>query len=244
MSGTHFEQMADAYAAARPPYPAALYDALVAEGAAGPGVRALEVGAGSGLATAELVRRGTDIVALEPGARLAALLREAVPGTEVLVSRLEDAVFPRAGFDAVVAATAMHWVDLDAVLPTLHDALRPGGRLAVWRNVFGDDAVRTAFRDRVGEIVARRRGPDDAPAREARPTMAELGAGGWFEPVRTERWRWSVELTGGQVRGLFRTFSDWTADEAEEAGAAADELGGRVTEHYRSVLHLLRRRDR
>jgi hypothetical protein len=28
-------------------------------------------------------------------------------------------------------------------------------------------------------------------------------------------------------------------DIAEVAGAAVDELGGRVTEHYQSVLHLL-----
>ena len=71
--------------------------------------------------------------------------------------------------------------------------------------------------------------------------MTELAADGMFEPVRTERWRWSLELTTDQVTRLFRTFSNWTEQEVVAVGTAAEECGGRVTEHYQSVLHLLRR---
>ena len=71
--------------------------------------------------------------------------------------------------------------------------------------------------------------------------MDELTAGGWFEPVQTERWRWTIDLTTDQVRRLFRTFSDWTDREVEAAADAADTCGGVVTEHYQSMLHLLRR---
>jgi len=45
------------------------------------------------------------------------------------------------------------------------------------------------------------------------------------------------------VRSLFRTFSDWSEAEVDAAGRVAEELGGVVTEHYRSVLHLLTRRS-
>jgi hypothetical protein len=48
-------------------------------------------------------------------------------------------------------------------------------------------------------------------------------------------------MTTDQVARLFRTFSDWTDDEVEAVRAAADACGGVVTEHYRSVMHLLRR---
>ena len=75
------------------------------------------------------------------------------------------------------------------------------------------------------------------------PTMSELVAGGWFESVRTETWSWAVDLSTDQVRRLFTTFSSWTAAEADAAAQAADDLGGRVTEQYRSVLHLLRSRE-
>lgn len=69
--------------------------------------------------------------------------------------------------------------------------------------------------------------------------MAELSAGGYFEPARSEHWRWSLELTTDQVTRLFRTFSDWTDEEVRLVAAAADACGGLVTEHYQSVLHVL-----
>ena len=201
----------------------------------------LEIGAGSGLATAELLSRGSEVVALEPGLQLAALIDNAGSGVEVLPSRLEDAELADADFDSVVAATAMHWVDLSVGLPKIHRTLRPGGWLAVWRNVFGDDSEETQFRQRVNEIVAKRHQPDVGRSRDQRATMEELAAGGWFEPVRTEHWRWSLDLSAKQIGLLFKTFSNWTTAEATAAEAAAEDLGGHVTEHYQSVLHLLRR---
>ena len=233
--------MADDYAIARPPYPPVLFDRLRARGVIGPGLRVLEVGAGAGLATRTLVAAGSHVVALEPGSRLATLVRRDVPDASVIVGRLEDAQLPDGSFDSVVAATSLHWVDLSIGLPRLHAALRSTGWLAVWRNIFGDDEVQTEFRDRLKDIEARRETGDRSVARpEDRPTMAELTSGAWFQAVETERWRWTIDLTTEQVRRLFRTFSDWTDPEVEAATRAADECGGVVTEHYQSVLHLLR----
>src|SRR5436190_17398227 len=132
MSWTHFEQMANEYVSARPRYPDAVYEVLVAERVIGPGRQVLEVGAGSGLATLELVSSGSEVVALEPGQDLAALLKRRVPGVSVLQGRLEDVALPDAGFDSAVAATSLHWVDLSVGLPRLHASLRPGGALAVF----------------------------------------------------------------------------------------------------------------
>jgi hypothetical protein len=145
----------------------------------------------------------------------------------------------------VIAATSMHWVDLSISLPKIHAALRPDGWLAVWRTIFGDDSIDTGFRSQVQLIVAQRTSRDKRPPRApGGPSMEELAAGGWFEPVRSQHWRWSIDLSTDEVRRLFRTFSDWSSAEAEAAAQAADELGGRVTEHYQSVLHLLRRTSR
>lgn len=207
----------------------------------GPGRRILEVGAGSGLATQEFVASGSDVVALEPGERLALLLEQRVPGACVVRGRLEDVALAQAGFDSVVAAASLHWVDLSVGLPRLHASLRSGGSLAVFRNIFGDDSIETEFRDRVSQIVARRGAGSGGIRSEQRPTMLELATDGWFRAVRTEQWKWTVELTTEQVTRLFRTFSDWTEPEVRARRAAADACGGCVTEHYQSVLHLLRR---
>lgn len=237
----HFNEMGTEYAEAPPPYPDVVIDLLQAEGVIGPGIRVLKIGAGSALTTAAIVGRGSEVVVLEPGSQLATLIRFTAPRVEGIASRLEDAELADADFDSVVAATSMHWADLSVGLARIHHTLRPGGRLAVWHTEFIDDSVATEFRRRVAEIVARRERPETGPGRDHRPTMAELAAGGRFEPVRTEDWRWSMDLSALQVGLLFRTFSDWTAAEAAAAAAAAEELGGEVTEHYRSVLHLLRR---
>ncbi len=128
-------------------------------------------------------------------------------------------------------------------LPLLHEAIRPAGFLAVCRHLFGDDSVSTPFRDRVQEIVDRRGSEPERPSRpDARPTMGELVEEGWFEAVHSEEWPWSIDLRSEEVRRLFRTFSDWRDHEVEEAVRAADACGGVVTEHYRTSLHVARRR--
>src|SRR5262249_21704377 len=104
---------------------------------------------------------------------------------------------------------------------------------------FGDDTVDTAFRDHVDRIVAARGPNAGQDSLEWRPTMSELTAGGYFRHVRSDRWRWTVDLTTDQVTRLFRTFSGWTDAEVDAVRAAADTCGGVVTEHYQSVLHLL-----
>ena len=238
----HFDCMASDYAHARPPYPAGIYEALTRAGVIGEGVRVLEIGAGTGLATREILAAGCHVVALEPGPQLAALLRRAAPRARVIEATLEDSDLADSSFDSVVAATAMHWVDLERGLPSVHAALRPGGLLAVWRTIFGDDSYPTPFRTKMADIVAARgasapRRPDD------NPSMAQLAAGGWFTPLRSLSWRWSIDLTSEQIRRLFATFSDWTVEEVAAAGEAVDELGGWVTEHYQSLLHMLRRAE-
>lgn len=247
VANMHFERMADEYALARPPYPRELYGTLVRLGVVGEGTRVLEVGAGSGLATADLVALGAHVTALEPGQRLATLLRERVPEATVHVTTLEAADLQETAYDSAVAATALHWVDLDAGLPILHRALRPGGHLAVWRTVFGDrEAPRSRFREEVDAIVARRpaasepTAPEPTVSRDDRPTVEELTAGGWFTHVDTSTWRWGLDLSTRQVHRLFSTFSNWTAAEVDAAAEAADRCGGTVAERCVSVLHELK----
>jgi SAM-dependent methyltransferase len=240
----HFDTHADVYDRARPPYPDALWRRLAP--LLGPGVRVVELGAGSGLATGPLLTTGAAVTAVEPGPALAARLRARHPSAVVLPVTAEAAQLPAAAFDLAAVATAVHWLDLDVVLPKLHTALVPGGHLAVWRNAFGDpQAAPTPFRRRVAQITARR----DAVARpgpgelETARWARELSRTGHFSVLDVQEFRWTVELTGAQVHDLFTTFSTWSAAEAADAAAAVDELGGTVREHYLTPLILLRRND-
>lgn len=82
--------LAAVYGSARPAYPGLLYETLEQQGVIGHGRHVLEIGAGSGEATGELVRRGSAVVAAEPGAELAALLQRACPDVNVAAARVED----------------------------------------------------------------------------------------------------------------------------------------------------------
>ena len=88
-----FAEDAERYDRARPGYPAAMYDDLVAMTGIGPGSRVLEIGCGTGQATVPLARLGCQIVAVELGAELAELARRnlaAFPDVEVVTAAFES----------------------------------------------------------------------------------------------------------------------------------------------------------
>jgi SAM-dependent methyltransferase len=239
----HFESLADEYDAARPPYPVALWDEIRRLGVLQAGHRALDVGAGSGQATGPLIAAGLEVTAVEPGTRLAGHIRDAYPAATVLGGRAEDVELSPASFDLVVVATAIHWLDVDVVLPKLRRALTSDGMLLVWRTVFGDPrAAATPFRERVQRIVAERRGSRATAwdAEDGDATARVLGSSGLFAVDSVSTFRWSTELDAPSVRRLFATFSDWSPEEVQRAAVAVEELGGTVLEHYLSWLIVLR----
>jgi SAM-dependent methyltransferase len=242
----HFEAHADEYARARPPYPAALWERLRELGLLKPGLRALDLGAGTGQATGPLLAAGLSVTAVEPGPQLASQLQASHPRASVIVARAEDLDLPSHSFDIAVAATSIHWMDLDVVLPMVHRLLTPKGKFAVWRNVFGDASVPTPFRARVAEIVGNRTTPRRAGvhAEDVAATRAELTRSGLFSVDDVSTYRWSIEMDADQVRRLFSTFSDWGPSDVARAVEAVRELGGRVVEHYQSWLIVLGLRRR
>lgn len=238
----HFDRLASGYDDARPPYPAALWARAAELGALRPGLRGLDLGAGSGQATRVLLAAGLTVTAVEPGPHLAAELRRRHPEVEVLQTTAEAAPLPAGGVDVAVAATSIHWMDTTVLVPRLHRALAPDGLLLVLRNVFGDEDVPvTPFRERVAEVVARRAAPRARHGlQDLARTETDLTASGLLTTVSVDEVRWSVDLDARRVRALFATFSDWTPAEVEEVADAVEVLGGSVTEHYRSWMLTLR----
>ena len=240
----HFEEHAGVYDRGRPPYPPALWARLSGAGLLEPGTRVVELGAGTGQATGPMLQAGARVTAVEPGPALAERLRRTWPAAQVRVGTAESVSLPPAAFDLAVAATAVHWFDLDVVLPKLHRALVPAGHVAVWRTVFGDpSAPVTAFRERVAAIAAARQAPPrpGPGAGDVRAWADRLTAGGHFVATHVEEFPWTIELDTDGVRDLFTTFSDWRDDEVQQAARAVDDLGGRVLEHYVTPLVVLER---
>ena len=127
-----FGEIAEQYDAYRPSYPDELFDTIIEFAGLRAGDRALEIGAGTGKATAGFVARGLDVHALEPSAEMAAVLR--AKGVEVDETLFESWHAPAEGFPLAYAAQSWHWVSGDDRFERVANALAPGGAVAFFWN--------------------------------------------------------------------------------------------------------------
>lgn len=205
------------YDAARPEYPAWIYRRLTQIGALRPGCAALEIGAGTGLATRRLLQHGADpLTIIEPdprfGPMLEALAHTSGADCRLLQHSFEAADLARAQFDLVVAATAFHWIDQTAGLRKAAHLLRRGGWIALWWNVFQKpgkpDAFHAATRALLSRLAVSPSGrPDELPfALDRRARESDLRAAG-FTGVAYFDSRWTLHLDSAEIGPLYEGFS-------------------------------------
>lgn len=253
-----FDGVADDYDAARPRYPSALFDDLEALGALRPSAHVLEVGAGSGQATADLADRAGRVTAVELGPNLAGLARRhfaATASVEIVEGDALELALPAGGFDLVASGTAWHWLPTDRAVPWAHERLVPGGWLATWWHVFGDDRGRPdPFGDAVSPLLDRlfpSRASSSGPfALDRQARVAELTAGDRFGSVTERRYEWEGRHDADELRRLWSTWStdhELRAAEHLEVLDAVEHLARNdfddlVVRPYVTVLYAARRR--
>ena len=161
MSAGHLDRAAAGFAAgelyerARPHYPADAVDHLCASLGVGPGRRVLDLAAGTGKLTRELVARGAAVTAVEPTEGMREQLTAALPGIVALAGTAERIPLGDAAVDAVTVAQAFHWFDGPDAVREIHRVLIPGGALGLMWNVM-DQTV--PWVERLQEAIHRRRG--------------------------------------------------------------------------------------
>jgi SAM-dependent methyltransferase len=242
----------------RPGYPAAAFDELAAFGELRDGSRVLEIGCGTGQATLPLAQRGYTVVAVELGHEMALLARRKLAefrSVEVVVSNFETWPLPRQPFDAIVSATAFHWLDPAVRIARTAAALRPGGTLAIvsTHHIAGGDA---AFFDEV-QPCYERWDPTTPPGlrlqtpAEIPTAFPELDDSGLYESPRVHRFVWTLLYSTADYRDLLLTYSGHRDMESPNRTGLLDcitsliDAGyrGRITKQYMTELHLVRRRS-
>ena len=129
-----FGAVAADYDRGRPSYPDSVLDRLAAVAGLGPGTDVLDLAAGTGKLTRQLVAAGASVVAVEPSAGMRERLVAAMPGVRVLDGTAEDIPLPDASVDLVTVAQAFQWFRTTDALDEIHRVLRPGGWLALMWN--------------------------------------------------------------------------------------------------------------
>ena len=241
----------------RPGYPPELFDELAELAALQPGSRVLEIGLGTGQATVPLAERGYEIVGVELGADLAAIARRNLagyPSVSVVVAAFEDWPLPAQPFDAVLAATAFHWLDAETRVAKAADALKSDGALATVKteHVAGGSE---SFFAKVQECYERW-DPATPPGLRLQPSeeiprdSEEIDRSGRFGPVSFRRYERDLAYSTEAYLDLLRTYSGHRALEpdAREAllgciGELIDSrYGGSILKRYLFELCVARRR--
>jgi len=180
MSDLHarsFGGVADAYDRGRPTYPR---DAAVWLTGEQP-TTVLELGAGTGKLTRQLVGLGHDVHATDPDEAMLAVLRRDLPDVRATVGGAEEIAAPDASYDVVVSAQAFHWFDLDRALPEIARVLKPGGRLAL---VWNERDERIPWVRKLGRIIGTQEHDTD-------PTgpVSTCGHFGFVEDATFKHWQ-------------------------------------------------------
>jgi MOSC domain-containing protein YiiM len=130
-----FAAGADAYERGRPDYAHDAIDALVRELGIGPGKRVLDLAAGTGKLTRQLVGTGAELVAVEPIAEMRAKLVAALPSVEAIEGTAERIPLPNHSVGAVVVGQGFHWFDGVRAVSEIRRVLRPTGALGlIWQS--------------------------------------------------------------------------------------------------------------
>jgi SAM-dependent methyltransferase len=252
----NFGADAERYERARPRYPQAMIDRIVAatprpaapDASRAPGaLEVLDVGCGTGIAARQFAAAGCRVLGVDPDARMAEVARGTGIGCEV--ARFEEWDPAGRTFDLVTAGQAWHWVDMVAGADRAAQVLRPGGRLALFWNV----AQTSPELGRAFTAVYREVMPE-APVDWERPAIGLYAAGfakaadgirqtGAFgEP---EEWRFTWEHTYTRDEWADQVATHGFANRLPEdrlarlrtgVAAAIDAAGGTVTMGYTTAV--------
>ncbi len=222
-----FGPVATTYDRVRPGYPPDGVSWLLEEAAAA-GIarvrrrRVLDLGAGTGALTRDLVGRGLDVVAVEPDPHMRAVLETRVPGADVRAGSAEELPVDDGDVDVVIGAQMWHWVDVDRATAEVARVLRPGGTLGLLWNLRDE---RVAWMAELGSVF----GGDDVHHRRA--ADVSLPSGAPFTATAARDFRWSQELAPTDIVDLVATRSQVQVMADNERSEVLARVGDFVASH-------------
>jgi len=121
----------------RPTYVGALFKDVIRFSGLDSGKNVLEIGIGTGQATALFLQTGCKLTAIELGENMAAFAQHKFAGFDnfsVINSDFESIKLENESYDLIYSATAFHWIPQELGYTKVFDLLKGGGTLALFWN--------------------------------------------------------------------------------------------------------------
>jgi ubiquinone/menaquinone biosynthesis C-methylase UbiE len=193
--------------------------------------KVLDVGAGTGALTAELLRRGAEVAAADPSPPFVAALERKFPDADMRAATAEDLPWPDESFDAVLAQLVLTFMnDAPAGVAEMRRVARPGGIVAacMWDR-HGMDMLAAIHRTQEALAAS---GPTEARTLyRSRDEIEGLFLRSGFADVQTELLEVEREYAG------FDEFWDTMQGGVGPAGAWLKTLDDETRSKAREELH-------
>lgn len=195
-----FSAQAESYRASRPTYPDSLIDSLVADAGIAARDAVVDFGAGTGILTRLLVRRGFAVTAVEPNEQMR--IQAEVPEARWINGTFENSTLPDASQRWAVAAQAFHWADPKRALPEIRRVLKPDRLFTIlWNRRKNGESEVLAWTQQ----AIRRHLPDFDEAYRDKPWPAILESTGDFRFINERSVAHVVRMSRERYLNLWRS---------------------------------------
>lgn len=210
-----FNEIATLYDKARIGYPFQIYEIIDIYSDITESSKILEIGCGTGIATEEIYDKWkSNIIAIDPGLQLLEIARE----KRFQESKIEFIHCPyeelqiREKFDAIISATAFHWVDKRIKYKKSSDLLNENGNLILfWNNyVIEDNNVMADIQN-----IYTRYHPDGAVKdsrlhykNKIKTRKNEINNSKYFDLIVHHESTYTISMTDSQYLNLLKSFSN------------------------------------
>ncbi len=221
-----FGPAAGLYDRVRPRYPVeALRWMLTVEPHESGPLRVVDLGAGTGILTRQLLELGHDVIPVEPDAGMRAKLDDSLGRVIARDGSAERIPLAGGEADAVVAGQAYHWFNRDLAHDEIARVLRAGG---VFAPVWNERDERVDWLKRLSEITD---GIQDDTKVDERHLDDELGFGPKFTPVEQATFPFVRTSDEQMLVELMQSRSYYLSGTAEQQQRMTGEIHQLVREH-------------
>ena len=213
--------LAREYAASRPGYALHVPDALLGlSKAGGAPLHVADVGAGTGIWTRMMARRGCRTVAVEPNDEMRAYGERTESSVPIAWRKgsAEETGLGAGSVDLLTMASSFHWTDFERATKEFLRVLRPGGWFAaLWntRRVEGDRLL-VEIEDELRRRVPHYEKRSSGRSRFCEELSQRLGALPGFGEVLYLEGRHVERMTPARYQGIWRSVNDVRVQAGEE----------------------------